>query len=152
LLVGGLCILAPRPDSFVPALPLVCRGEAPPQGLVVELFIAFSEWVAARRRGAFGVRAPLTIWAGRMPGSITQDELDQSRLGRPGLDAEDGLRRGIVLCQPASRVRAGLPLDPGPGLAGATRPFKYRRLCAPGLFPLRHQFIGQFQRLCADLK
>src|SRR5262249_10349679 len=39
-LVGGLCMLVSWPATFVPALPLVCRGEATQQGLVVELFIS----------------------------------------------------------------------------------------------------------------
>src|SRR5262245_25949728 len=56
LLVGGLRILVPRPDAFVPALPLVCRSEAPPQGLVVELFIVkpahkSAEPLGRRRQG-----------------------------------------------------------------------------------------------------
>src|SRR5262245_56814690 len=42
--MGGLRILASRPVTFISALPLVCRGEATSQGLVVELSVRRADY------------------------------------------------------------------------------------------------------------
>src|SRR5262249_10451401 len=75
-LVDGLWSLASRTIAVVPALPLVCRVEATPKGLLVELFInggtmpysnhtgRFQDGILANRRGIVFAHSSRAVYGG----------------------------------------------------------------------------------------